>query len=63
MTKQSLRYIALTLMLLAFTSTVPAASAQSACTGSTTCVVTGGDPEPMGIVQMIVMALLTVPLQ
>lgn len=60
MIKQSFRYIALALTLLAFTSTVQTASAQSSCpTG--TCVVTGGDPEPMGVVQVILLVLSTLP--
>ena len=63
MIKQSLRYIALTLTLLAFTTTVHTASAQSSCPTSTSCVVTGTDPEPMGVVEMILLTLLSVPLQ
>lgn len=62
MIKRSFRYLALVLTLLAFTSTVRTASAQSSCTDASSCVVTGGNPEPMGMVQIILTILSTVPL-
>ena len=51
--KRSVRYLALALSLVAFTSATQTASAQ--CTDS--CVVTGTDPEPMGNAQIILLIL------
>ena len=61
MIKWSIRYIALTLTLLAFTSAVQTASAQSSCSDPS-CVVTGSNPEPMGEYQLILSVLATVVL-
>lgn len=58
--KQSFRYIALALTLLAFTSTVQTASAQSTCP-TDSCVVTGGNPEPMGFLPITLLVLSTLP--
>jgi hypothetical protein len=58
---RSIRYFALAMTLLAFTSTVQKASAQSGCQDPS-CVVGGGDPEPMGEYKMILSALATVVL-
>jgi len=61
MIKRSIRYFALVLTLLALTSTVQKASAQSGCTDPS-CVVGGSDPEPMGEFQMYSTVLATVVL-
>ena len=59
MINRTFRYIALALTLAAFTSTVQNASAQSSCSDSNSCVVGGGDPEPMGVYQTILIVFAT----
>ena len=61
MIKRSIRYFALVVTLLAFTSTVQRASAQSGCTDPS-CVVGGGDPEPMDQFHLILSVVATVVL-
>jgi hypothetical protein len=56
--KRNFRYIALALTLAAFTSTLQNASAQSSgCPDGSSCVVGGGDPEPMSISTTILIFL------
>jgi hypothetical protein len=61
MIKRSIRYFALVLTLLAFTSTVQRASAQSSCTDPS-CATGGSDPEPMSQYKLILTILATVVL-
>ena len=60
MIKRSIRYFALALSLVAFTSASQNLSAQSSCSDSNSCVVTGGDPEPMSSTRIILLILQTV---
>ena len=59
MIKRNFRYIALAVTLAAFTSTLQNASAQSSCADSNSCVVGGGDPQPMSMFQTILIVLAT----
>jgi len=58
--KRSVRYLALALSLVAFSSATQIASAQSSCSDPSSCVVTGGDPEPMSRVGVILLILKVV---
>jgi hypothetical protein len=58
--KRSIRYLALALSLVAFTSATQSASAQSTCAATNSCVVGGGDPEPMSTTRIILLILHTV---